>query len=382
MAMFEFQLRLLIWLILWLAPVAFVTCTASYLLSLPMRRQERARFFLDLLEQGLKEGRTPEQTLVSVSQSRDGSLGPRFHLLAAYLETGLRLSQAIDKVPRLLPPQINAMLKSGEEIGDVLKVLPACRQLLKDGLSQTRGAMNYVILVALALTPAAPAVFHVLATFVFPKFLVIMREMEVTPPAFTTFIVHRANLLASIMSAGAVVIYVAAIGYIGGPRLAGWLQSGLLPVGDWLAHQLPWRRKRMQRDFAALLGILLDAAVPEERAVLLAAEATANVCFKRRAARALADLRAGFKLPEALRRLDETGEFHWRLNNASRSPNGFRAALNGWLEALDARAFQQQQTAAQVITTAVVLVNGTLVGSLAIGTFQALIAIVNTGVMW
>jgi len=83
MAMFEFQLRLLIWLILWLAPVAFVTCTASYLLSLPMRRQERARFFLDLLEQGLKEGRTPEQTLVSVSQSRDGSLGPRFHVLAA-----------------------------------------------------------------------------------------------------------------------------------------------------------------------------------------------------------------------------------------------------------------------------------------------------------
>ena len=41
-----------------------------------------------------------------------------------------------------------------------------------------------------------------------------------------------------------------------------------------------------------------------------------------------------------------------------------------------------QQAAAQVITTALVLVNGTLVGSLVIGTFQALIAIVNTGVMW
>jgi type II secretory pathway component PulF len=382
MAMFEFQLTLLIWLVVWLAPVALITWTASFLLSLPMRRQERARFFLDLLEQGLKDGRTPEQAIVVISQSRDECLGPRFHLLAAYLETGLRLSQAIDKVPRLLPLQINAMLKSGEEIGDVLKVLPACRQLLKDGLSQTRSAMNYVILVALALTPAVPAVFHVLATFVFPRFLMILREMDVTPPAFTTFIVRRANLLAWIMSAGAAMIYAVGIAYIGGPRLTGWLQSGLPPICDWLADKLPWRRKRMQRDFAALLGILLDAGVPEERAVTLAAEATANAYFKLRASRALANLRAGQKLPEALHCLDETGEFHWRLNNASRSPNGFRAALNGWLEALDAKAFQQQQTAAQVITTAIVLVNGTLVGSLVVGTFQALIAVVNTGVMW
>ena len=83
-----------------------------------------------------------------------------------------------------------------------------------------------------------------------------------------------------------------------------------------------------------------------------------------------------------MRRLDDDGEFHWRLTNASRSTHGFRAALNGWIEALDAKAFQQQQAAAQVITTAIVLVNGALVGALVVGTFQALIAIVNTGVMW
>src|SRR5881396_2717633 len=72
----------------------------------------------------------------------------------------------------------------------------------------------------------------------------------------------------------------------------------------------------------------------------------------------------------------------WRLTNASHSSKGFRAALNGWLEALDARAFQQQQAAAQLVTTAVVLLNGTLVGALVVGTFEALISIVNTGVMW
>jgi type II secretory pathway component PulF len=131
-----------------------------------------------------------------------------------------------------------------------------------------------------------------------------------------------------------------------------------------------------------MLGILLDANVPEERAVALAAGGTANTVFQQRAGRVTAALRAGVKLPEAMRGLDDTGEFRWRLTNASHSGRGFRAALNGWLEALDARAFQQQQAAAHLITTTLVLASGVLVGALVIGTFEALIAIVNTGVLW
>ena len=114
-------LQLLLWFALWLAPLTIVITAIYFLVSLPLRRQERARFFLDLLELGLKEGRTPEQTIVAVSRSGDPSMGARFHLLAAHLEIGFRLGQALEKVPRLLPPQINAMLKTGEEIGDVLK---------------------------------------------------------------------------------------------------------------------------------------------------------------------------------------------------------------------------------------------------------------------
>ncbi|HKS38145.1 MAG TPA: type II secretion system F family protein [Verrucomicrobiae bacterium] len=375
-------LQLLFWFALWLAPLAIAIAAIYFLVSLPLRRQERARFFLDLLELGLKEGRTPEQTIVAVSRSDDPSMGARFHLLAAHLESGLPLGQAVEKVPRLLPPQINAMLKTGEEIGDVFKVLPACRQLLNDGSSETRGAMNYLVVVFLVLTPVAPAIFQVLATFVFPKFLVILHEMEVTPPAFTAYVISRASVFASVMSAAAFLVYLAGIIYLGGPRLTGWIQSHLLPICDRLAFHLPWRRKRMQRDFAAMLGILLDANVPEERAVTMAAASAANSIFKRRADRAVADLRAGMKLPEAMRRLDDTDEFLWRLTNASHSPNGFRAALNGWLEALDAKAFQQQQAAAHVITTALVVINGALVGVLVVGTFQALIAIVNAGVLW
>jgi len=380
--MIEFGIDLTLWLVFWVAPLAVVAWIASFLVSLPLRRQERARFFLDLVDLGLKEGHSAGQTLVSVSRSRDTSMGARFHLVAAHVETGLRLGQALDRVPHFLPPQVTAMLKAGEEIGDLTKVLPACRQLLRDGASQTRGALNYLILLVFALTPAAPLVLHALTVFVFPKFLAILGELEIPVPPFTGYIISRAPLLVAIMYLTALAVYLLAFAYLGGPRLAAWIRRRALPAGDWLACGLPWRRKRMQRDFAGLLAILLDADVPEPRAVTLAASGTANALFENRANAVASELRAGTKLTQAMRRIDDDGEFHWRLANAGHCARGFRASLAGWIESLDARAFQQQQAAAHLVTTAIVLVNGLFVGIVVVGVFEALIAIVNTGVLW
>ena len=109
-----------------------------FILSLPIRRAERARLFLDLLASAIQQGKPVEETLISLAQSRDLSMGLYFHLLASHLEEGLTLNQALERVPQFLPPQVVAMLAAGQKIGDLKKVLPACRQLVSDGLSQTR----------------------------------------------------------------------------------------------------------------------------------------------------------------------------------------------------------------------------------------------------
>ena len=136
-----------------LIPVCAVLYAVYFLLSIPMRRKERARLFLDLLELGLKDGRSPELAIQGASSSRDTSLGARFHLLAAYLEEGMSLTQALDEVPRLLPPNVSAILKTGQRIGDIRKVLPACRYTLADAVSNVRGAVNYLVLLAFVVTP-------------------------------------------------------------------------------------------------------------------------------------------------------------------------------------------------------------------------------------
>src|SRR5439155_9203518 len=171
-----------------------------FLLTLPMRRNERARFFLDLLERGLKEGRTLEATVAQAAASRDRALGVRFHLLAACLEQGLRFSEALDRVPRLLPPQIRAVLRVGERIGDVAKVLPACRRLLQDPVSQVRAANNYLILLAFAITPAiifVPLVLRVKVMPAYEQVFVGMVQGKSLPP-FTQLVFAGSSFITAI----------------------------------------------------------------------------------------------------------------------------------------------------------------------------------------
>jgi type IV pilus assembly protein PilC len=372
----KFALLQALWLVLALA----ATGLTYFVLSLPLRRQERARFFLDLLETGLQDGRSAEQTLVSVAQSRDATLGARFHLVAAWIETGLRLGQALDRVPTFLPPRITAMLKVGEELGDLAKVLPACRRQLQDGASQSRGAVNYLIVAAFVLTPIAPLVFLGLTVFVFPKYAMIFADMGegAVLPGLTRHVLGAAGPLGGALTGLMAIIYLGAIAYLSGARLRKWLG----PVWDAVAWRVPWKRKRMQRDFSAMLAAMLDAGVPEEKALQFAGDSTANRAFQHRTAAAIADLRAGRPFSEALKRLDDSRQLQWRLANAVQGRGGFLMALNGWLETLDAKAFQQEQATAHAITSGLVLLNGLVVGTLITGVFMALVALIDAGVAW
>ena len=75
-----------------------------------------------------------------------------------------------------------------------------------------------------------------------------------------------------------------------------------------------------------------------------------------------------------MRAFDDTGEFHWRLANAAHAQGGFLNALRGWHEALEAKAFQQEETATHTFTSGLVILNGVVVGLIAIGMFGVLLA--------
>jgi len=352
-----------------------------WLVGLPLRRRERARLFLDLLEMGMNDGHTPERAIIEVSRCRDSILGARFHLLAEHLQGGLRLDEALRRVPRLLPPQVAAMLIIGVELGDVRHVLPACRQTLQDAVSQMRGAMNYLAILTFIVLPVVPVLSMLLSIYVVPKFEMIAMDMGLVIPPVSRIVFGFRNNFIGLHVLLLLILQGMVLCYVAGPRLRRGLGAMGLPIdrGLWL---LPWRRKRVQRDFATMLALLLDAGLPEPRAVSLAAQGADNAVLTRAARRAVEELSAGVKLTEAVRHLDGSGELHWRLTNAAQGRMGFMAALRGWFESLDARAFQQEQAAAHLLTSLLVLWNGLVIGVFVIGMFNLLTGIVEEGVLW
>lgn len=363
-------------------PVLLLTAGAFYLLSLPARRHERARLFVHLVEGCLRDGRPIEPALISLAESQDRTLGLKFHLTAAHVEEGDRLGAALEK-STLLPRAVAAMFAAGLELGDLRKILPACRMQLKDATDGLHSALNYFFVLVAGLAPLIVFLSWFVLIVIAPKMEGIfygMSEGEIDRYwlDLMQFSLRAAVWIQSTMLG---LLLLAALFYVSGPGLPRWLRRLTHPFADWLAWLVPWKQKRMQRNFAAMLAVLLDHEVPEAIAVRLAADCAGNDIFTMRARRVIGRLADGESLTTAVAALDRAGEFRWRLTNAVAGRGGFSHALRGWFESLDARAFQQEQAAAHLITTALVIVNGICVGGICAGLFGSLISIIQNATL-
>jgi type IV pilus assembly protein PilC len=301
----------------------------------------------------------------------------------AHLRGGLDLVDALKKTPWLVEARLVSLLEVGRELGDMKKILPAARAMFAAATGHVRKAQMYTYPYIFFVSSVGIVIPWMLMTFVVPKFELIFKDMlpaEERLPGFTLLVLDISNhawlfdVLATLVTLG---FLLGAVLYVGGPRVRRRL-SGVTPsFFARLALALPWWRKKLQCDFSARLSLLLDAGVSESRAVTLAAEGTGNLVLQQRALRACADLKNGKPLPVAIQHLDSSNELRWRLETVARSGKGFLPALRAWHETLSARAAQQEQAAAQLVVTGMILSIGVMVGSLVIGMFLPLIVLID-----
>jgi type II secretory pathway component PulF len=362
--------------VLILLPGGAFSMLMHYLLSLPMRRRDRALFFLDLVETILQRGQPMEQAVLAAAENHDRAIGVHFYLVAAYIEGGASLGEALEKVPRFLPPQINAILRAGEKIGDLKKVLPACREVLRIAPDTVRTTMHYMVAILLLFAPVTIWMICLISVMVIPRFKEVASATNVQLWPLTTFVFGNTLWLVTYEAVLFIMLVAAVMIYIGGPGLVRWFQFRSVPIVDWITWHVPWKQKQLLRTFSAMLAVLLDGGVPEAEAVWLAGDCTANEICRRRVQRVTAALERGIKLDDAVSAFDNSGEFHWRLANAIHAHGGFLNALRSWHEALDARAFQQEEATAHAVTSGLVILNGVVVGLIATAMFGILIAMV------
>ena len=373
----QFVVAVFWYAVLILLPGGAFSVLIHYLLSLPMHRRDRALFFLDLLETVLQRGQPVEQAILAVAENHDHAIGVHFYMVAAYIEGGDRLGEALEKVPGFLPPQITAILRAGEKLGDLKRVLPACREVLCIAPDTVRSTTHYMVAILLVFAPVACWFITLLSVFVVPKFKEVAANVGGGLWPFTAFVfaLNDAHVLVGFEILVFLALMTVAVIYIGGPGFVRWFQFRSIPVVDWITWRIPWKQKKLQLTFSAILAVLLDGGVPEAGAVRLAGDSTANEICRHRARRVIAALEKGVKLDEAVRAFDDSGEFHWRLTNATHAHGGFLHALRGWHEALDAKAFQQEEVATHVLTSGLVILNGLVVALIATSMFGVLIMI-------
>lgn len=366
------------YVLLILVPGTAFAVLLHFLLSLPMQRRDRGLFLLDIIETALNRGQALENAILSAGEARDRVMGVGFYLLAAHIESGNRFGEALERTPVFLPPQVNAMLRAGEKIGDIKKVLPACREILRAPPDTVRTTMHYMVTILLLFSIVACFTIWLVATFVIPKFREIADGAGVKLWPISELVLNHAFWLIAVEAAIFVVLVTLAAVYLGGPGFVRFFKFRGFPFVDWITWHLAWKRKRLQRTFSAMLAVLLDGGLPEAEAVRLAGECTANEFGRKRAGRIVAALQQGTKLDEAVRAFDESGEFHWRLTNAMHAGGGFLSALRGWHEALEAKAFQQEETTAHATMSGFVILNGVVVALFATALFGVLVAMVDS----
>lgn len=353
-----------------------------FLQTLPWRRRERAVVLLDLLEMGLKDGQSPEQTLMAVSGTRDRTLPVRLHLLAAHLGSGLPLADALARSPRLLPSAVQTLFELGTRHGVLPRLLPACRIALDEPPTPRVVAVQQIALFWVMSVAQCVVILGFLLTVVAPRLTAILTDMD----GLKTDRLQPLLMAAGWVSAATVVLGGVLAWWlfarIGGPRLLEGTAARRWMVCDRLLWMVPWRRARMRRDFTAALAALLDAGVAESVAVREAALVTGSRVFQIRADHVTAALSRGVALGDALTVLDDAGELRWRLTNARHGRTGFLASLQGWLASLDTRAHLQEHTAAQGFVTLGILVQGLAVGLVVTALFSALVQLTEGAVNW
>lgn len=344
------------------------------IVSGPFRRRQSVQFFLDILEARLKEGQSPEEVVLALASTRDRFLGKRFRRIAMRVQQGMDFLSALDAEPAFMPRHVLQMLVAGKTMGDLGRVLPGCQKAVADAASSLRASINYLVLIPAFIVFAF---FFGFTNLVFSRYEELFDALEVSFP-WPSRLVYSGPT-AVVLVWGALITFLIICGltlsHLRTPRRLRRL--GMEWLMDTVLFSFPWRRRRMLRDFSGLLASLLDAEVPEKDAVLLAAKATDNRIFVRRADKAVLDLKGGSKLPDALQRIDRSGDLKWRISNATPGKDGFSQALNGWHDLLEAKAFQQEQAAGQVISTGIVLGFGSLLALFVLATFLPLLRILS-----
>ncbi len=269
-------------------------------------------------------GRVPlDVTLAALAEEKDDPrLAAVAGRLAARLQQGATIDQAIAEVDRDLPAEVHGLLRAGIESGDLAGTFEhfAAQRLAQQRIDrQIRAAVAYPLVILAILVPLV----LLLSIFVIPMFREMFEEFDFELPRMTIFVVKTSEQLPALV--GGLLLIAVAIPVV--LRIVGgrWLFHRVRAATPLLGRLWTWAG---QREFAALLASFLDLRLPLASAVAHTGEiisdrnlalACRGVSERLMAGQSLGDcLRQSMHFDRSLAALAAWGENHGLLPDALR----------------------------------------------------------------
>lgn len=194
------------------------------------------------------------------------------------IDSGLSLSQALDRLPGIFPPFFISMIRSAEVTGNLERVVGFLADYLEKEsilLGKARAALIYPgIVVGLFVVVA-----FIMVTFVFPQIAPVFEQSGVELPFFTKFLIATGGFLSSWWPA--LLLLVVVIGII----LVDYLQTAEgHAFTDDLKIRLPIVRSiylplTITR-FSNIAAMLLKSGVPMTQSMEIASQTIDNVLYQ------------------------------------------------------------------------------------------------------
>jgi type II secretory pathway component PulF len=219
------------------------------------------------------------------------------------IEDGMPFSEALERHPDVFSPLTISMVRAGEVSGSLQKSITYVAENIERNyqlMTRIRGALYYPVFV---LSVAALVGFLVV-TFILPKITVIIKDMKVAVPWYTTMLIAVGDFMSAYWPAVLMTVLAAVGAFIyyirtdSGKRE--WEIIVLkLPVIGILARDIYITR------FSENLGALLNGGIPVVRALMIASEVVGNQVFAKIILKAADEVRAGGTMSTVLIRHSE-----------------------------------------------------------------------------
>lgn len=324
------------------------------------------------------------ETLEMLStESRSHGLKVLLHFLRSQVGSGRPLSEAMGMLPKVFPGVHVAVVRSGEESGQLEKALENLADEA-EAISNLNRRLASSLVYPAVIAVAALGLFSFGFLAIVPRFQALFGDLGIAQyPAITRLVFFVAGNVVPVvglllLGSALMITLISAQRRASAGRL--WLDTWKLrvPLLGLIIEKAALAR------FTGVLGLLLDAGVDVPRAVRMASDGAGNHVVERALNNAAAEVELGRELGDAMGRVasvppslawrigvgEETGALPDALNRISRFYAGqvdsLVASLSGLLEPL------------------LIIVVGSGVAMLVLGMFLPLVAVIQnlTGGGW